>query len=529
MRPSSVRALTLLFIGFSALQVRATEPAAELLDECLAAHGGMAPLESAGGIRMRSEGTFDLSVRHQGRSPERPEPTPIVEQLSVDLREDRMAFDLDWWNYVHSNQHMREIYDANNRVLMFDRVNGLAFWQSHLVVEDQKARHLRALAPFLLREARQSESLRARGAQVVDGRVFETVSFVTSAGDELVLYIDAWTRLLAGAQTTIDMPLLADTRVSWWWSDHAPFAERLMLPRTIEMQLDGAVLKRVSTSYRLGVQEDLFRAPDGIEPPPAPEPTPFEPQSGHAAQTSAVDTLAPGTYVARNLRPGFHVLFVEFEDFVVAVDAPSGWFEMQYLPPMNWAGGDASGALGGKLLRTIRATLPDKPVRYLVATHHHTDHIGGFRAFVRARSTIVGGRTTVDVLRRALARPATLAADDVSAETAGGAKFEVVDGRYVIEDGHRRLVLLELPEDNPQAVDFLVVHLPEEKILYTTALFYPVPERVFPLEASIPSMTWFVNWLDASGLEVETLYTVHGMGRVEPWQIEAARKIAAGS
>ena len=47
-------------------------------DAALDAHGGLEPLQAAGGVAVVAEGTFDLTVRLQGRSPDEPEPTPAL-------------------------------------------------------------------------------------------------------------------------------------------------------------------------------------------------------------------------------------------------------------------------------------------------------------------------------------------------------------------------------------------------------------------------------------------------------------------
>ena len=75
-------------------------------------------------------------------------------------------------------------------------------------------------------------------------------------------------------------------------------------------------------------------------------------------------------------------MFVEFEEFVVAVDAPVGYPLLNELPASDVAPGPTADWLSRRYLELIREAVPDKPVRYLVLSHFHNDHAGGLRAFV---------------------------------------------------------------------------------------------------------------------------------------------------
>jgi glyoxylase-like metal-dependent hydrolase (beta-lactamase superfamily II) len=52
--------------------------------------------------------------------------------------------------------------------------------------------------------------------------------------------------------------------------------------------------------------------------------------------------------------------------------------------------------MSGKLLAAIKA-LTDKPIRYVVNTHFHADHIGGNEAIAKAGRTIAGGNVVGDI------------------------------------------------------------------------------------------------------------------------------------
>jgi cyclase len=52
--------------------------------------------------------------------------------------------------------------------------------------------------------------------------------------------------------------------------------------------------------------------------------------------------------------------------------------------------------MSGKLLAAIR-TLSQAPLRYIINTHSHPDHVGGNESLKKAGSTIAGGNVTLDI------------------------------------------------------------------------------------------------------------------------------------
>ena len=71
--------------------------------------------------------------------------------------------------------------------------------------------------------------------------------------------------------------------------------------------------------------------------------------------------MAEGVYFGEGV--GMNNMWVEFEDFILVAEGPNN--EVQSL----------------EVLRQIRETVGDKPIRYLVTSHHHSDHTGGIRTY----------------------------------------------------------------------------------------------------------------------------------------------------
>ena len=65
-------------------------------------------------------------------------------------------------------------------------------------------------------------------------------------------------------------------------------------------------------------------------------------------------------------------------------------------------------------LAKIKETVPNKPIRYLVLTHHHSDQAGGFREYVAEGATIVTTAGNKSFLEKAAALESSLLKTEVS-------------------------------------------------------------------------------------------------------------------
>ncbi|MEM7280738.1 MAG: MBL fold metallo-hydrolase [Pseudomonadota bacterium] len=506
-------------------QLHSYQQALKIVQDALENHGGIERLRESG-VTIELQGTFDLAARFQGRSASKPEPTPIKEWIAMDLVGNNLAYDIDWFNYFSSNQKLREIYDSEGRLLFLDHRTKVGGYLPRETVVDAQLRLARVLPNLLLADAlKQRKSLRNIGESREKHRSFHRVSYSTTAGNVLTLWIDKRYDLLSKASAIIDMPLLGDAQIEWYWDEYNS-SEDLRLPNRYQVYLSGTLMKNVAMSVGLGTKAEDFLPPDDYSVFPPPESlSPLSDYIPYGAREPVVDTLSAGVYMVRDLRSGFRLLFVEFEEFALAVDAPSGWYEMQQIPPMNWSYGDGTSDLGEKYLRAIKATIPDKPLKYLVLTHHHSDHIGGLRPFLSKNVEILAGENAAK-----LARQASKASHSLDASDNYGSDHKpnitIVKGLQIIKDRTMAVQLIELPDGNPKADNYLMVYLPKQKLLYSTAFIYPVPESAFPPPESINLSVYFVQWLDRSGLDVEQIYNVHAGGLVEEWQLEKLRHLA---
>ena len=158
-------------------------------------------------------------------------------------------------------------------------------------------------------------------------------------------------------------------------------------------------------------------------------------------------------------------LAVEFRDFVTVIEAPLN--EQRSL------------AVIGEVSRLI----PNKPIRYVVNTHHHFDHSGGLRTYLAQGATIVTHQRNREYYEQVLFNPAprTLQPDRLSTfypYFSPGRRplpFETVNQKFVLSDGVRNIDLYPVQGLNHHA-NMLIVYFPKEKILVNADLYTPPPQ-----------------------------------------------------
>lgn len=471
------------------------------VEAALAAIGGADAVARAGGIAFSLDGTVDLGTLGQGIKPDASEPAPARERLAIDPVGDRVAH--EWQGAVNADavDHYRKVFTGDDRQDFIHLGDAFAFSTKSDFAE-ARARHERILPHALLAAVREAE---------LEWLGWHEVAATLADGTRLRLRLDEADGPLHGFSYRLDMPVMGDSWVRWHyrlWRNIEGFGR---LPGEVEIFLNDAPLRRSRLSdVRLGpaASEALLGWPADV-PRPEVQPAPPEPQG---LTPPELVEIAPGTFLAANVRGGFHPLVVELDDRLVVVDAPAGWWELYQVPAGNVAAEADSGAAAENLLIALHERFPGKPVGELVLTHHHNDHAGGLRPFVAAGARVVTHADNVPVVKAAARAPHTLT-DDRAAGLELTPDVAPVRGTHVISEAGRSVVLMDVGE-NPHATGMLVVWLPDSAILYQADLFEPAPPFIFPSRARLTTMEWFVRWLERSGLEPRRVYAIHGQGRV---------------
>lgn len=112
------------------------------------------------------------------------------------------------------------------------------------------------------------------------------------------------------------------------------------------------------------------------------------------------------------------------------------------------------------VLAAIRERWPGKPVRNLILTHHHTDHVGGFREYVEAGAKLIVPAANVGFFEEVLS-------------TSGTRKTEIIPvvERYSLSGFGQPVEIITVP--NSHAHDMIVVYFPDRKLLFATDIYSP--------------------------------------------------------
>jgi glyoxylase-like metal-dependent hydrolase (beta-lactamase superfamily II) len=203
------------------------------------------------------------------------------------------------------------------------------------------------------------------------------------------------------------------------------------------------------TDAKVNVTDAAVTVPDNVRNAPAPQ------------VRVASQKLADGVWFVGG---GSHnSLAVEFMDFVTVIEGP------------------LDDARSNAVIAETHKVIPNKPIRYLVNTHHHWDHSGGIRAFVAEGATVITDERNKDFYQNVVLapQPRTLSPDRLSqfpfAKTGPGTlALQTFTDRYTIADGTQTIELYHVDGLN-HAADMLVAYLPQSKILVNADLYSPPP------------------------------------------------------
>ena len=213
--------------------------------------------------------------------------------------------------------------------------------------------------------------------------------------------------------------------------------------------------------------------------------------------------IAPGISF---LGPGQASILIEFSDHVVVIEAPGSEERTQ-----------AS-------LAEIKRVAPNKPIRYVVNTHHHSDHSGGLRGFVAEGVTVITHELNKPYFERILKNPFTLNPDRL-ARAPRRPVIEGVKDKRVLSDGTRTVEIHHV-RGNLHDEALLMVYLPKEKFLIQADAFAPRPPEAKPL----PSSPYTVNLLEnIQRLKLDVAQLVHVHGGTDPFSALVANANRKGT
>lgn len=206
-------------------------------------------------------------------------------------------------------------------------------------------------------------TLRWRGREVYQGRPHDVVTFASGNGVLWTLFVDASTKLLTKYEQMVSDAVMGDSVQETIFPGYRTVG-KLKVPTGRVTKRAGDIIEEVSyqdVQFNTRPGDSTFAKPDGYDELPAPTPPP-----------TRETKLADGVYLFES---GANSLVVEFADYVLMVE-PYG------------------GGRGPKpTITKAREMFPNKPVKYVVVTHHHDDHSGGLRSYFAEGISVVTTKT----------------------------------------------------------------------------------------------------------------------------------------
>jgi glyoxylase-like metal-dependent hydrolase (beta-lactamase superfamily II) len=378
--------------------------------------------------------------------------------------------------------------DSNGRTKQSVDSNPPAHTMSNLRLAATQRELLRGSSLLLLDMMRNPDRVRSIADVSVGGVAYPAVEY--RAGDQtFTVLFDRATGLPARVRTLDYDNMWGDVTYDLVLSDWQTI-DRLRIATTRKYELNGRAIiemKIAEAKVNAPVAADAFAIPAPFTAAAS------KPATGPAvpyqwvirrqfigtyldSDVPSYDTRATSGLRLVELAPGVHhvvggthhSLLVEMRDHLIVFDAPvSDWHS-------NW------------VLDAARAKFPGKPVRYLVLTHHHMDHVGGLRAYAAQDATIVVGQGNGEHFRRVLAAPFTRNPDLPARDLSRTEIVEVADKR-VLTDGQREVHAYLI--ENPHAAGLLIGYVPDARLGFATDIWSPgaapLPAKLTPALAAL--------------------------------------------
>jgi glyoxylase-like metal-dependent hydrolase (beta-lactamase superfamily II) len=286
------------------------------------------------------------------------------------------------------------------------------------------------ITPHGFLKAAASRGATAR-AQTIAGKRYSIVTFTGDNKADVNGYINDQ-NLLERVETRLDSPMLGDMVYESVYSMYKDF-NGVKFPTHIVQSQGGApvldlTVAEVKPNATVSIQPPAAGAGGGAAPPGGNLPT---------------EKIADGVYLI--LGAGAISVAFDFKDYAAVMEAPAG--EVR----------------GEAVIAETKRLIPNKPIRYVINTHHHFDHASGLRPFVAEGATIVTHQVNKAYYEKVLAAPRTLSPDRLQ-QAKKKVLVDAVDDRKMLTDGSQVIALYHIRENRHNA-GVLVAYLPKHKLL----------------------------------------------------------------
>jgi len=410
--------------------------------------------------------------RGQGESPARPDSAPVVEVLAREGAQKYAGF-IDLFIRGGLRIRSRTVTDGT-KVFTVNYQNGVVSDYAAARATPFLQASLRRFPEHLLMNAlRRPEALRWLREESSGGRKYDVVGYADVDGDIADLYFDAQTHALSRVVRPVDDPVRGDVQSSLIYQDYQRAGAFLFPSRWITVLGRDTVgdVRVTATRFDAEVPDSMFADAAGTR----------------TAVPNSPPTLVSLGADAYAIKGFYNSAFVVFKDYVLLLEAPvsSGYQE--------------------SIIPLIRGVAGDKPIRYVVSTHFHFDHIGGVRPYIARGATIVTTEAGASIIRAAAGAKHTLRPDTLS-KAPVEPHFEVLRERRTFSDGQHIVELITL-HDMPHVGAIIVAYIPAIKTLFEGDLYDSYAVEEAPATDDTEKL---LPLLGDAKLAVDQIIPVHG-------------------
>jgi glyoxylase-like metal-dependent hydrolase (beta-lactamase superfamily II) len=299
--------------------------------------------------------------------------------------------------------------------------------------------------------------------------------------------------MLERVVTWLADPVLGDSLSEFRWSDYKDVGGGVKMPHRVHAHIGDHPLIPGGHNYldvrfndiKVNVADAAQAVPEAVR------------TAGPATTNRVVATkLADGVV---HMGGGSHnSLAVEFKDYVTVIEAP---LDQQRT---------------NAVVAEVKKTFPNKPIRYVVNTHNHFDHLGGVRGYIAEGATVIAEEKNKDFYKNVVLapQPRSLNPDRLSqrpfAPTGPGQNMlQTFSDSYTISDGNQTIELYHVDGLN-HSDNMLIAYLPKQKIVVSADMGGPPPAgSPAPANVSNNSIVLYNN-IKRLKLDVTTHVPIHG-------------------
>jgi glyoxylase-like metal-dependent hydrolase (beta-lactamase superfamily II) len=479
--------ISLLLVSFQQINAQGAKSVSEksyaqarrVLDAGIEALGGREVIGRVEDISLKFSGIN--YARNQSESPDTAYFRGTVEgAMTFDSKGNRVIFEqastLPGFKF-HNRQIIR-----NDKGLVFDMdaKTATTFTNPNAIANIARSRFPHVM---LMTALERAATLRSLGQEDFDGRKQNVIIFSTSDGTQWTLYFDAATNLLTKFENLDTDARVGDVTQEFIIPGYMSVGG-VKLPTGRVVKRGGEVTQELKVSdvqVNQHPAESAFERPQGFDDLPANNPTP----------TPTVVELAKDVYLVQDAANGYNVMFVAMNDYILVAEAP------------------INEGTSRKVMTKIKETIPNKPIKYIVATHFHDDHSGGVRTYMAEGATLVttpGNKGYFETVAKATR---TITPDALATKPRQPVIETVQNMKRILTDDAHTVEIYDIGP-GPHTKEMLIVYLPKEKIVFQGDLLNLPQAGTTMITPGNETTAHFADRLKALGLNVEKIAAVHG-------------------